>query len=99
MITTPFALGAIAICGWLYTSAPCPGVIGVVYNQHGVVRDVYNGSPAAAMGIKLNDKILDRKSTRGKPGTIAEVKFIRDGKLHKVNIPRVCVDKLDERTW
>lgn len=96
----------LTILGWAFGSfmlfeltKPCPGVIGVVYNQQGIVRDVYNNSPADKAGIMLDDKILDRRSTRGKPGTVATVKYIRNGELNVVEVDRVCVNDLDGRTW
>lgn len=93
------------ILAWLLSltvmlnTGACPGVIGVVYNQQGIVRDVYEGSPAASSGIKLNDKILDRHPTRGKVGTTAVVKLIRDGELIVLDMERVCVRDLEGRSW
>lgn len=80
-------------------TSPCTGAIGVVYNQHGIVRDVFEGSPADKAGIKINDKILDRKSTRGKPGTVATVNYIREGMRYTKTIDRVCTDDLSRGTW
>lgn len=87
-----------AVTVMLNTGA-CPGVIGVVYNQDGVIRDVYENSPAALARIKLNDKILDRHSTRGKVGTTAVVKLIRNGELIVLDMKRVCVRDLEGRSW
>lgn len=95
------------VLAWMYGSfllfsntGPCPGVIGVVYNQQGIVRDVFDRSPAEAAGIHVDDKILDRKSTRGKEGTEATVTYIRPGEDKRtVNVTRVCVDDLNQRTW
>lgn len=89
-------LGVVAV---MLNTGPCPGVIGVVYNQQGIVRDVYEGSPAGSAGIRVGDIILDRRSTRGKPQTLAQVKYIRDGVLRTVEVERVCVNELQGRSW
>lgn len=93
------------VIGWLISvsimlnTGPCPGVIGVMYNQEGIVRDVFSNSPADEAGIQLGDKILDRRSTRGKPGTIADVRLIRNGVLLSTSVVRICVDDLQRGGW
>lgn len=95
------------ILAWIYgthllftNTGACPGVIGVVYNQQGIVRDVFDRSPADAAGITIDDKILNQKSTRGEEGTEATVTYIRPGEDKKtVTVTRVCVDDLESRSW
>ena len=95
------------ILAWIYgthllftNTGACPGVIGVVYNQDGIVRDVFDRSPAQEAGITVDDKILYRHSTRGEEGTQAQVTYIRPGEDKKtVTVTRVCVDDLESRYW
>ena len=79
---------------------PCVGVIGVAFNQDGIVKYVFRGSPAELADIREEDKLLYARSTKGTPGTVANVKFIRDGQLIKKDVDRVCVDELQSLgTW
>lgn len=84
---------------WLYLSAPCTGVIGVVYNQHGVVRHVFPNSPADKAGIEVGDIIHDRRSTRGKPETEVLVKWKRDEIENETVMVRTCTDNLQRDKW
>lgn len=78
------------------------GVIGVMYNQDGIVRNVFLGSPASKAGIQENDKILYHRSTKGKPGTKVKVKWIDvsdNNKLRCEELTRVHVDTLGTDQW
>lgn len=76
-----------------------PGAIGVLYNQEGIVRQVFPNSPAEKAGIMINDKILNPKDLRGKIGTYALVKFVRQGATYELRIVRMDVDKLEQGSW
>jgi len=75
------------------------GVIGVAYNQKGIVRHVFPKSPADLAGIKLDDRILNTKDLRGKVGTMCLVKYERSGTYFEQLIKRVDVDTLYDGSW
>ena len=89
----------LAMCA-IMAGCSCKGVIGVVYNQNGVVKRVFENSPADKAGILIGDKILDRTSTRGSVGSTAQVKWVTpEIGLKQAPIKRVCVDTLGADQW
>lgn len=68
------------------------GGIGVLYNKKGVVKYVFDKSPAQQSGILLEDIINNTKQLRGPIGTICLVKYTRNGIAHEQSIMRVDVD-------
>jgi hypothetical protein len=68
-----------------------PGGIGVLYNKKGVVKHVFENSPANAAGIMLEDVLLNKKDLRGKIGTICRVRWQRGTVLHERDIIRADV--------
>ena len=70
------------------------GVIGVAYNQYGIVRQVFSGSPAEKAGIKVNDKILNIADLRGEVGTICTVNVQREDNIMTLLIPRIDINSL-----
>lgn len=78
----------------------CTGVTGVAYNQQGIVKYVFPDSNAERAGIQVEDKILDVKSSlRGKVGTVANVRLVREGEEEVIEkqIVRQCVDDLKKK--
>jgi C-terminal processing protease CtpA/Prc len=73
------------------------GVIGVVYNQKGIVRSVFKESPAEKAGILVDDRILNTKDLRGAVGSMCRVKVERNGQFFEKLILRIHEDKL--KSW
>lgn len=69
-----------------------PGGIGVLYNKKGVVKYVFEASPADAAGMEVEDLILNPKELRGKIGTVCHVRWQRGAVLYQRNLIRVDAD-------
>ena len=76
-----------------------PGAIGVLYNQNGIVRQVFPGSPAEKAGLMINDKILNTKELRGAIGSYATVRYVRNGQTYVEKIVRMDVEDLEHGKW
>lgn len=78
----------------LATTVGCAssGGIGVLYNKKGVVKYVFENSPAEEAGIETEDTILNPKELRGKIGTICRVRWQRGAVLYTRDIKRADVD-------
>ncbi len=76
-----------------------PGIIGVVYNQNGIVRQVYDKSPAKAAGVLLGDKILNTGDLRGRVGSVCHVRIERELQFIDLFITRVHIDSLQTMAW
>lgn len=68
------------------------GGIGVLYNKKGVVKHVFENSPAEEAGIELEDVLLNRKELRGKVGTMCKVRWQRGAVIYTKNIVRADVE-------
>ena len=80
-------------------SCASQGIIGVIYNQYGVVRRVFKDSPAEKAGIIIGDKILNPHQLKGTIGTQCLVKIQRDGLFFEKLVERVNAKKLKTDQW
>lgn len=82
---------SILVAGFLFGCAS-PGGIGVLYNKKGVVKYIFEKSPAEKAGIEKEDIILNTKELRGPIGSICKVKWQRGAVLYTKEIERVDVN-------
>lgn len=84
------------------TGCASPGGIGVLYNKKGVVKHVFEKSPAEKAGLLLEDIISNTKELRGPIGSMCLVKYTRDGKHYQKLIERADVETFrvkDHGAW
>lgn len=88
--------------------SPLPGTIGVVVQAApaGVrVTALGEGSPAAVAGVRMGDIVLRfngtavadgrqfyRLVTGSRPGSVAQVEVLRDGVVHRLEVPVQQID-------
>lgn len=84
--------------GWLLGCAS-PGGIGVMYNKKGVVKYVFEHSPAENAGLMLEDMILNTKELRGPIGSMCHVRWKRGEMIYEKYIQRADVGTFKEPNY
>lgn len=104
-IVSTLALLGLTSCGTMAKIGfICAGAIGAQrHNSTHHVLYVFKESPAAKLGIKKGDLLVDLDMIEGQPGDVVTVKWIREeghvSVLHTQETKLECVDDIVERDY